>query len=118
MAWREHFLTIDQAKVIVARDRHKQELEESRGCSFSKEKINAILNQDGCIGIRIYFGKVIDDQTKEFNYSLVVVGVQGDQANDPPSSCDDMHTGLMAEYGYSVHVDDVKDNSDSPLARD
>lgn len=113
MAWRDQTITLEEAKAVVARDRYKEELPESRGCTFSKDKINEILNQQNCIGIRIYFGR-----DESFKYTLVVVGVQGDQANDPPGTCNDMHAGLIAEYGYSVHLDDVKDDSGSPLARD
>jgi len=120
MAWREHYVTLEEAKAIVARDRHIMELEYSRGFSFSAEKISGILAQPNCIGIRIYKGIVKDPDTEKFVDTLVIVGVHGDDTNDPPSICDDLHaTGLIAEYGYSTHeVNPVRDNSGSPLAKD
>jgi hypothetical protein len=119
MAWREQYITLEDAKAIVARDRHIMELEYSRGFSFSAEKINPILAQQSCIGIRIYLGKIKDPDTEKFVDTLVVVGVQGDTDHDPPDTCNDMHSGLIAEYGYSTHEKNpVRDSAGSPLASD
>jgi hypothetical protein len=118
MAWRNQDISVDDAKAIVAKDRYTEKLVWSRGFCFSATKINEILAQESCIGIRIYLGKDIDEATGEYVDAVVIVGVQG-TAEDPPASCDDMHTGLMAEYGYSTHESPaVRDNSGSPLARD
>jgi len=118
MAWRNQIITLEDAKAIVARDRHIMELEHSRGFTFGKQEINNILIQQNCIGIRIYKGIIKDPDTEKFVDTLVIVGVEG-TPEDPPVTCNDMHSGLIAEYGYSTHeVNPVRDNSGSPLATD
>jgi hypothetical protein len=121
MAWRNQIITLEEAKNIIATDRHYHDLEHSRGFSFDRQVITDILAQPNCIGIRIYIGQKRDPATELLIDSLVVVGVHGDQNNDPPTDCDDMHSPelLFAEYGYSTHESEpVRDNTSSPFARD
>jgi len=118
MAWRSHDITKDEASIIVATARHKEELEWSKGFSFSATKINAILDQTDCTGIRIYLGRKRDQATEQYVDTVVVVGVKEETTTDPPSA-DDMYTGIIAEYGYSTHESPaVRDSSGSPLAKD
>jgi hypothetical protein len=53
---------------------------------FGKDAIAAILNQDDCVGIRIYYA--LDDAGVP---KLVIVGVNADE--------DDLYDGLIAERG-------------------
>lgn len=112
MAWREQDCIRDDAMILTARDRQKWDLKESRGCSFSKAKILQILNQTNCLGIRVYHGR------NDFgDYTMVVVGVEGDDTQDPPT-LNDMHSGIIAEYGYTTAEIADKSTPRSPLATD
>lgn len=54
---------------------------------FGRDIIEELLAQDGCVGIRIYYG--LDESGKK---ELVLVGVEADE--------DDMVTGLIADYAF------------------
>lgn len=54
---------------------------------FSKAAIQAILNQEECVGIRIYYA--LDDAGAK---QLVVVGVKANE--------NDLYNGLLAERSY------------------
>ena len=54
---------------------------------FGKNLINSILDQDGCMGIRIYHG--IDESDEKV---LVLVGADADE--------DDMTTGVIVEKSF------------------
>lgn len=54
---------------------------------FGTEKIKAILNQEDCVGIRIYYG--IDENRKK---NLILVGVRTDE--------NDMVDGVILEKAY------------------
>jgi hypothetical protein len=57
------------------------------GGYFGGDAISAILAQDGCIGIRYYYG--LDESGTSPVPVLIIVGVDGD--------CNDMTDGLLAE---------------------
>lgn len=52
---------------------------------FGKDAIQAILDQEGCVGIRIYYGENASGQDK-----LVLCGVTSDE--------NDMYAGELAQY--------------------
>lgn len=59
---------------------------------FGKSAINAILNQDTCVGIRIYYA--LDDNGAK---QLVLVGVD--------ASGNDLYNGLLAERSFKCPPD-------------
>jgi hypothetical protein len=52
---------------------------------FGKATLQRMLNQDGCVGIRIYYGLTTDKKP-----SFVLVGVNADE--------EDLYQGELAEY--------------------
>ena len=58
---------------------------DTKGHFFGKDILNDILNQSGCMGIRMYYA-LDDDEKKE----LILVGAVGNE--------DDMHTGVLADF--------------------
>jgi hypothetical protein len=57
-----------------------------KGEYFSKSSIQALLEQEGCVGVRIYYG--LDENNIQ---KLVIVGVLSNE--------DDIVTGLILEHG-------------------
>ncbi|MBK7148064.1 MAG: hypothetical protein IPH78_04385 [Bacteroidetes bacterium] len=60
-----------------------------KGLFFGKNKLLDLLNQTGCVGIRIYFA--IDDETKEAG--LVLVGAK--------ENTNDITSGYIIDHGIS-----------------
>jgi len=78
-------------------------IEESKGFYYGKEKIKSIIEQKGCMGIRVYYGlNSIGEDT------LVLVAVDG--------KWNDIGLTNVAEYGISTALH--ADSSGSMLARD
>jgi hypothetical protein len=88
------FITLDEAKSYVFEFR-KMYPTSLKGYFAGEEKINLILAQDKCIGLRIYNGYSIEDSKT----NLVIVGVDENEKDmtdglilektEPcPSSCD------------------------------
>ena len=55
---------------------------------FGKDAIQAILDQEGCVGIRIYYGENANGEDK-----LVLCGVTSDE--------NDMYTGELAQHSIT-----------------
>ncbi|MBR9921844.1 MAG: hypothetical protein GYB31_13470 [Bacteroidetes bacterium] len=66
---------------------------ERKGYFYGKSKLLAILNQDGCVGIRIYFGKEDEEGEETKPIQLILVGTDEDGDDQSGSS----HTIL--EFG-------------------
>jgi hypothetical protein len=82
-----HFITLDQAAILVKNFRDSKVEGSIWGEYFGRDAILSIINQDNCVGMRIYYGQK-DEGTKV----LVLVGVNG--------SGGDMKEGLLAEVGF------------------
>lgn len=97
----EHDISVDDAARLTAYYREEFGIEESRGFFFEKAKLEAMLAQANCTGIRIYYGfNTVGDDT------LVLVGVD-EEWNDITTN--------VAEYGISTAY--KPDKAGSPLAR-
>ena len=101
------------AKILTQNYRDFNEIKESRGYSFRRTEIEAILNSPGCTGIRIYFG-----QHNNGDEALVLVGITGTINDDgqAESAINDIHAGnnaspKFAEYGISTSIAPDEDNS-------
>lgn len=88
----DHSINLNDAAALTARYR-EEEGDEFLGGYFSKAAINKILEQDGCVGIRIYNGLSASDKR---NFVLVGVNANGDDLTggelaefsiDCPSNC-------------------------------
>lgn len=79
-------ISCQDAATLTANYRNSQSGEYVKGEYFSMDSINAILNQDNCVGIRVYYG--IDSNNTQ---RLVIVGVTADES--------DMVTGAIMEHG-------------------
>ncbi len=79
------FISIDEAGQMTAAWRNGGN-GDIKGVFFGKEKLEALLNQDGAVGIRMYFA----ENTKE-EVALVLVGVEADQ--------NDIVTGQILDRG-------------------
>jgi hypothetical protein len=66
--------------------------DEKKGYFYGKNKLNSILGQTDCVGIRIYFG--ID---KDGKMNLVLVGTKANK--------DDQTTGYILDSGTPCPVD-------------
>lgn len=68
------FITLEEGAVMTANYRNTIQPGEVIGLFFGKEKIEKILEQPGCVGIRYYFA--INDLGEK---TLVLVGTDADQ---------------------------------------
>lgn len=66
----EHQITLDEAIKLIQNYKNKQSNSEIKAHYFGKDALLKLLEQDGCVGIRIYYAAQ-DDGTPE----LVMVGV-------------------------------------------
>jgi len=57
------------------------------GQYFSKDSLNSVLNQETCVGVRIYYGLDADNTTPK----IVVVGVDAYE--------NDLVSGVVLDYG-------------------
>lgn len=80
-------ISYEDAATLTANYRDAQIGEDYvKGEYFSTDSIQAILNQDGCVGIRVYYG--IDENNVQ---RLVIVGVTANE--------NDMVSGAIMEHG-------------------
>ena len=82
----DHSITLELASKWTKnyRTAHPRDL---KGHFFGKRAIQDILNQEGCVGIRIYYA--LDDTAKQ---QLIVVGTNADE--------NDLCEGLLAERSF------------------
>lgn len=66
----EHQITLDEAIKLIQNYKNKQSGNEIKAHYFGKDALVKLLEQDGCVGIRIYYAAQ-DDGTPE----LILVGV-------------------------------------------
>jgi hypothetical protein len=80
------FITLSDGGDLTAQFRTDHP-EQNKGWFFGKNKLNNILAQTDCVGIRIYFG---EDATSG-KIKLVLVGAK--------ANCDDQTTGYILDEG-------------------
>lgn len=83
----EHQITLEEAKKLIQNYKNKQTGEEIKAHYFGKEALLKLLDQVGCVGIRIYYAAK-DDETPE----LLIVGV-----NEEGS---DLSNGVILERSW------------------
>lgn len=66
----EHQISLEEARKLIQNYKSKQKEGEIHAHYFGKEAIYKLLDQEGCVGIRIYYASK-EDGTPE----LVIVGV-------------------------------------------
>jgi hypothetical protein len=81
------FITLREGSEMTKRYRDTIQSGEVIGVFLGKEKIQAILDQSECVGIRFYFAK-----NENNNNTLVFVGADANQ--------NDLAEGLIAEFAY------------------
>jgi hypothetical protein len=84
---REHKIPLAAAIAMTRRYRQGTGKDAVRAGMFPRNAFEAILNQAGCHGIRIYYGRADDGQL-----SLVMVGVDAEG--------NDIHEGELMEDGF------------------
>lgn len=89
-------VTLAEAAVWTANYRETIEQGETIAHFFGRENLNNMLEQDGCVGIRIYYG--IDEEQKV----LVLVGAN-EEGND-------MVEGIIVERGVRCPLNCSNDN--------
>lgn len=80
----DHSITLAEAAALTANYRASVPTGSTLGHYFGGDAISAILAQEGCVGVRIYYG-LKDDGTEQ----LIIVGVDAYE--------NDMTSGLLAE---------------------
>lgn len=81
-----HNISLIEASELTANFRNGKPVGTIIGQFFGKTAIQNILDQQDCVGIRIYYAQDDNNIPK-----LVLVGVKANQ--------DDIHNGLIAEFG-------------------
>lgn len=81
-----HNISLTEASALTANFRSGKPIGTVIGHFYGKQAIQNILNQEDCVGIRIYYAQDLNNNPK-----LVIVGVKANQ--------DDIHNGLLAEFG-------------------
>lgn len=86
---KDHFVTLEEAKNYINNHRTKNGIaaddnQTIRGGFIGREAMLKLLNQDGCIGFKYYFGADENDVA-----NLVIVGVSSDEK--------DMTDGLLIQ---------------------
>ena len=71
-ARQDHRIAVADARAMTRRFREAAPQEPVRGCMFPRAAFEAILAQEGCEGIRLYFGRSTGQ-----GLQLVMVGVDG-----------------------------------------
>lgn len=79
-----HSISLDDAAHLTKNYRDNNPPGITLGHYFGRDAIDAILAQDECVGIRIYYG-LTDEGTKQ----LVITGVDADK--------NDLYDGVLAE---------------------
>jgi hypothetical protein len=67
----DHYISLEAASELTKNYRDAEEYGDIKGGFFGKTTIQRILDQEGCVGIRIYYGQD-EDGTPKF----VLVGVE------------------------------------------
>ncbi|MEO6302855.1 MAG: hypothetical protein ABIP51_06760 [Bacteroidia bacterium] len=84
----DHHVTLAEATAWTATFRSGQSGTYTKGHFYGKDAINAILDQSGCVGIRIYYA--IDAKGAK---QLILVGADANE--------NDLYNGVLAERGVS-----------------
>ena len=82
----DHSITLEEASKLTRNYRESVGKDAIRASFFGKETLQKIFEQEGCVGIRIYYGKEDNDKAQ-----LVLVGVN--------SKNEDLIQGTIAEKG-------------------
>ena len=88
----DHSISLEDAATLTAAYRSTISTGDTIGEYFGGTAIQTILSQDGCVGIRIYYG--IDSTGVK---TLVICGVT--------STGDDLYSGSLAEHGLKCPPD-------------
>ncbi len=70
----DHSITLEDAAKLTRNYRESAGAEAIKAGFFGKDTLQRIIDQDGCAGIRIYYGKEDDDTPQ-----LVLVGADADE---------------------------------------
>lgn len=81
------FITLSEGSAFTQAFRNEVGDTENKAYFFGKNKLANILSQEGCVGIRVYFG--LDDKTGKYN--LVLVGATSNE--------NDMTEGYILDGG-------------------
>ena len=81
----DHSISLNEAAQMTERYRESVATGSIIAGAFGKKSLQTILDQEGCVGIRIYFAKTEGEEV-----SLVLTGVK--------NNGDDMYDGELAEY--------------------
>ncbi|MFN3444881.1 MAG: hypothetical protein ACK44D_04005 [Bacteroidia bacterium] len=82
----DHSISLAEASELTANYRNAQTDDYIKAEYFGKNAVLDLLDQDACVGMRIYYGQDTSGVKK-----LVLVGVDG--------SGDDLVSGVILEYG-------------------
>jgi len=82
----DHSISYEEASKMTQNYQSRQSGKYIKGHYFGKNALLKILDQEGCVGIRCYYG---EEEGKEV---LVLVGVDADE--------NDLIKGAIAERGY------------------
>lgn len=52
----DHSISFREGAEFTARDRNQMDPRQIKGAYFSKDALSALLSQEGCVGIRFYYG--------------------------------------------------------------
>ena len=69
----EHTITLEEANELIGSYQGSEGAEDVLGGYFGKTFLQSVLNQEGCVGIRIYNGRKEDGKLE-----FVIVGVDSD----------------------------------------
>ena len=87
----DHEISLQDAAVLTKNFRDAQQSANPiLGMYFSKAGIEQVLNQTGCVGIRVYYG-LKEDAPESMIPTLIVCGVDANE--------DDMADGVLLDYG-------------------
>jgi len=81
------FITLDQGAALTKNFRDEVGDTQNKAYFFGKNKLNDLINEEGSMGIRVYFG--MDKTTGKYN--LVLVGALGNTS--------DITTGYILDVG-------------------
>ncbi len=71
-----HVITLDQATEYRTAFEENPDTRDIKGHYFGKRDLLALLNQQGCVGLRMYYAANTDDNNKP---TLVIYGVGADE---------------------------------------
>ncbi len=70
----DHFISIEEAQKLVSNYQSKIKESDIKAYYVGKDSLQKVLQQDGCVGVRIYFG-----EDEEGKLQLVIVGVNSEE---------------------------------------